>query len=125
MPRGLFREPDGWVVVHHGKYLIAVPRGRYEASRYEPPYNQLPTRDEYVNEPKPRPTKEQAGEGADHRHRPSTRANREGEAHPAFTGKGVLTRSHQGAVQAVTPFCLARQSALPGGFPAKLRSRES
>ena len=47
-PKGLYREPDGWVRVAYGdKHLIPIPRERYELSGYEPSYDQLPTKDDY------------------------------------------------------------------------------
>ena len=47
MPKGLYREPGGWVQVDLGKIRISIPRKKYEASGYEPPYDQLPTKEEY------------------------------------------------------------------------------
>jgi len=47
MPKGLYREPDGWVQVNYGRNLVAIPRKRYELSGYGPPYYQLPTKDDY------------------------------------------------------------------------------
>ena len=48
IPTGLYREPDGWVLVaYDAKNLIPIPRERYELSGYEPSYDQLPTKDDY------------------------------------------------------------------------------
>ena len=47
MPKGIYRETDGWVRVNYGKFQISIPRRKYEAIRYEPPYAQLPTKNEY------------------------------------------------------------------------------
>ncbi len=47
IPTGLYREPDGWVLVDYAKTLIPIPRERYELSGYEPSYDQLPTKDDY------------------------------------------------------------------------------
>lgn len=43
IPRGVCREADGWVLVYYARNLIPIPREKYEAGGYLPPYDQLPT----------------------------------------------------------------------------------
>jgi hypothetical protein len=43
IPRGVCREADGWVLVYCCRRLIPIPREKYEAGGYLPPYDQLPT----------------------------------------------------------------------------------
>jgi hypothetical protein len=47
MPKGLHRESDECVMVDYGKHLIPIPRKRYEVNRYQPPFEALPTKEEY------------------------------------------------------------------------------
>ena len=47
LPKGLYREIDGWVQVDYGTIRVSIPRKKYEVSGYEPPYDQLPMQDEY------------------------------------------------------------------------------
>jgi hypothetical protein len=48
MPVGLFRSDGGWVQVDYGTgTTIPVPRSKYEANRYKPNFDQLPTEAEY------------------------------------------------------------------------------
>ena len=54
MAKGLYREGDGWgtgeiarVRTPDGSELD-VPRHEYEAENHEPPFNELPSRTEYL-----------------------------------------------------------------------------
>jgi hypothetical protein len=55
-PRGLYRERNGWGNQHsaHVKYDEAqeldVPEDRYRARGYQPPFDQLPWKDEIAND---------------------------------------------------------------------------
>ena len=45
--RGIFRDQAGWVTVDHGVHRNSIPRHRYEEMGYEPPFESLPTKEEY------------------------------------------------------------------------------
>jgi hypothetical protein len=48
MPVGLFRSEDGWVQVVYGTGTnIPVVRSKYEANRYKPDFDKLPSEAEY------------------------------------------------------------------------------
>jgi hypothetical protein len=48
MPVGLFRSEDGWVQVDYGTGTnIPVVRSKYEANRYKPDFDKLPSEAEY------------------------------------------------------------------------------
>ena len=47
MPRGLYLDADGWVMVHYGTTSAPISRERYEYNGYQPTYDQLPTEQEY------------------------------------------------------------------------------
>ena len=48
MPVGLFRSDGGWVQVDYGTgTTIPIPRSRYEANRYKPDFDKLPSEAEY------------------------------------------------------------------------------
>jgi hypothetical protein len=47
MPKGLYRDEDGWVMVDYGNHQAMIPRDQYEAKGYEPPYEKLPTEEQY------------------------------------------------------------------------------
>lgn len=44
--RGLFRDGD-WAQVTDEHHAILIPRDRYEAQGYQPPFDDLPMKDEY------------------------------------------------------------------------------
>lgn len=44
--RGLYRDGQ-WAQVSDGKHSIPIPRDRYEDNRYEPPFDHLPTKEQY------------------------------------------------------------------------------
>ena len=44
--RGLFRDGE-WAQVTDEHNAIPIPRDRYEAQRYQPPFDDLPTKEEY------------------------------------------------------------------------------
>jgi hypothetical protein len=46
-PRALYRDSDGWVTVHYGLHLIPIPRDTYIAKGYQPPYDKVPTQEQY------------------------------------------------------------------------------
>lgn len=43
MPKGLYRDKTGWVVVESAGNQSAMPRNAYETKGYEPRYDLLPT----------------------------------------------------------------------------------
>lgn len=45
--QGIYRE-GGWAQVTDGKNEIPIPRGRYEDQNYHPPFDELPTKEEYL-----------------------------------------------------------------------------
>jgi hypothetical protein len=48
MPVGLFRDEEGWVQVDYGTgTTIPVPRSKYEANKYKPDFDKLPSEAEY------------------------------------------------------------------------------
>src|SRR6516164_5139956 len=48
MPVGLFRGEEGWVQVDYGTgTTIPVPRSKYEANKYKPDFDKLPSEAEY------------------------------------------------------------------------------
>jgi hypothetical protein len=48
MPVGLFRDEEGSVQVDYGTgTTIPVPRSKYEANRYKPDFDKLPSEAEY------------------------------------------------------------------------------
>lgn len=49
MPRGVFRDKDGFATVDYGTHRLPIPREYYVANDYEPPYDTLPTEQEYNN----------------------------------------------------------------------------
>lgn len=55
MPIGIYRVTDGWGGVEDSVYIedeggaaMDIPRSRYEIQGYEPPYNELPSKEEYL-----------------------------------------------------------------------------
>lgn len=46
MTAGLYRDGE-WAQVSDGKIAAPIPRSQYEAKGYLPPFDQLPTREEY------------------------------------------------------------------------------
>lgn len=45
---GQYRDENGWVMVHYdGGHSAPIPRERYEGKEYQPPYDDLPTKEEY------------------------------------------------------------------------------
>jgi hypothetical protein len=48
MPVGLSRGEEGWVQVDYGTgTTIPVPRSKYEANKYKPDFDKLPSEAEY------------------------------------------------------------------------------
>lgn len=54
MIRGVYREINGWAGTEDSAHMIDgggneydVPRSRYESQSYAPPFDSLPTREEY------------------------------------------------------------------------------
>ena len=47
MPVGLFRSKDGWVAIEETGTNIPVVRSKYEANRYKPDFDKLPSEAEY------------------------------------------------------------------------------
>ena len=47
MARGIYRDHDDQVMVDYEKYRTAIPRRSYDANRYEPAFDQLPTKEEF------------------------------------------------------------------------------
>ena len=47
MAKGLFRDGNYAQVVFEGKASIPVRRDRYEHAQYQPPFNSLPTKEDY------------------------------------------------------------------------------
>lgn len=45
--RGIYRD-SGWAQVTDGKHEIPIPRQRYEDQNYLPPFDDLPTKEEYL-----------------------------------------------------------------------------
>jgi hypothetical protein len=44
---GLYRDSDGWVMVQYDRHASLIERDRYVANGYAPPYDKLPTLDQY------------------------------------------------------------------------------
>lgn len=47
MPQGLYQDGDWAQVSDNGKISIPIPRDQYEVKGYLPPFDQLPTKEEY------------------------------------------------------------------------------
>ncbi len=47
MAKGLYRDSDGWVMVDYGTNRAPIPRDRYDEQGYAPPYDALPTQEQY------------------------------------------------------------------------------
>ena len=47
MAKGLFRDGNYAQVIFEGKASIPVRRDRYEHAQYQPPFNSLPTKEDY------------------------------------------------------------------------------
>jgi hypothetical protein len=47
MPKGLYYDADGWVMVDYGSHQAAIAREQYELSGYQPPYDKLPSEEQY------------------------------------------------------------------------------
>jgi hypothetical protein len=45
--QGLYRDRDGWVMVQYDKHQAIIDRDTYVANGYVPPYDSLPTQDQY------------------------------------------------------------------------------
>lgn len=45
--QGIYRD-GGWVHVTDGKHEIPIPRNRYEDQNYCPPFDDLPTKEQYL-----------------------------------------------------------------------------
>lgn len=48
MVRGLFREEEYAQVNFNGKASYPIPRDEYEAKRIQPPFDELPRREEFL-----------------------------------------------------------------------------
>ena len=46
-PIGLYIAKNGWAIVDLGKRLVALPPDRYRSKGYQPPYEKLPSEDDY------------------------------------------------------------------------------
>jgi hypothetical protein len=44
---GLYRDKDDWVMVRYGKHDAPMSRADYETRGYSPPFEKLPTKEEY------------------------------------------------------------------------------
>jgi hypothetical protein len=47
MAKGLYKDAQQWVMVDYGSHRAPVQRATYEANGYKPPYQDLPTEDQY------------------------------------------------------------------------------
>ena len=47
MARGIYRDENDQVIVVYEKYRTVIPRHSYEANRYEPTFEQRPTKEEF------------------------------------------------------------------------------
>ena len=45
--RGVFRDQDGWATVDYGAHRASIPRHSYDENGYEPPFEELPTKEVY------------------------------------------------------------------------------
>jgi hypothetical protein len=51
MPRGLYRDQQGDVMVQYDQYQNRIPRGTYVDSGYQPTYDELPEHETYNDAP--------------------------------------------------------------------------
>jgi hypothetical protein len=47
MARGMYRDDTGWVQVDYGQHNAPIPKDKYEENGYQPPYDKLPSKQEY------------------------------------------------------------------------------
>ena len=47
MAKGLYKDAQQWVMVDYGSHRARVQKTTYEANGYKPPYQDLPTEDQY------------------------------------------------------------------------------
>lgn len=47
LAKGVYRDSDGWVTVDYGTSRMPIDRDTYEENGYLPPFDKLPSKEEY------------------------------------------------------------------------------
>ncbi len=71
MAKGVYRMPDGQVMVDYGRRQSSISRAQYKANGYQPTYDKLGVKSLQgaKGEPRPQPTRQ--ADGAEHLERSS------------------------------------------------------